>query len=405
MPGAGLGLAVRSIQACNRHPGSRHPRQQPPHLWHTKMTGRWPTPAAASFSMSWCTVCRNGSDSPCSIFMMGGWSKLAVNPPACKVGTQSTCLVVWEAVALHNVAAWWCIKAQTHQLHTPAPQHHSAHLPAAGGGGVLQAQQAGVRNLFGHPAGGPADGAVQALTGLIAQGSGDPLGSVCVKGTEGIHGRQVGTSEAQEDISKSINDKLRGSCAACKPPTWPCSGLPSHRQVAWQAAAQQLTKNLHKPADQAYAYTNQHKRQPWNVSVPHRPTSPPGRAPARPPSAMWQTRRRGCRARTQCPAAGHLHRPLSEWGGTRTPADEGHPEQSEQHKWHASAAGQQPRRVAVPYSDRATVEQTDLMHRLRCPPEPALRGGVPAGQTGAHRPSWRVGTGSILGKGSILPPF
>ena len=35
------------------------------YLWQTKMTGRWPTPAAASFSISCATVCWKGSDSPC----------------------------------------------------------------------------------------------------------------------------------------------------------------------------------------------------------------------------------------------------------------------------------------------------------------------------------------------------
>ena len=34
-------------------------------LWQTKMTGRRPTPAAASLSMSCATMWRKGSDSPC----------------------------------------------------------------------------------------------------------------------------------------------------------------------------------------------------------------------------------------------------------------------------------------------------------------------------------------------------
>ena len=42
-------------------------RAIPTHLWQTKMTGRCPTPAAASFSISCATVCWKGSDSPCGV--------------------------------------------------------------------------------------------------------------------------------------------------------------------------------------------------------------------------------------------------------------------------------------------------------------------------------------------------
>lgn len=33
-------------------------------LWQTKMTGRWPTPAAVSWSISWPTVPHSGRDCP-----------------------------------------------------------------------------------------------------------------------------------------------------------------------------------------------------------------------------------------------------------------------------------------------------------------------------------------------------
>lgn len=155
------------------------PQQRSPHLWHTKTTGRAPTPAAASLSISCATVCWKGSDSPCEK-RGGNVGQSAHEPRRARFGQTPA------EGRPHNratVGGW---------------QHVCSHLPAAGGGGVLQGEEAGLRHLAGHPGGGPAHGAIQRLARLAQRcGPGKGGREACKLGWrvagkgEGQHTRQA----------------------------------------------------------------------------------------------------------------------------------------------------------------------------------------------------------------------
>ena len=55
-------FVMKQVLPQHYTPGNLECKQ---HLWHTKMVGRCPTPAAARWSISCPTVPHSGSDSPC----------------------------------------------------------------------------------------------------------------------------------------------------------------------------------------------------------------------------------------------------------------------------------------------------------------------------------------------------
>lgn len=122
------------------------------------MTGRWPTPAAASFSISCATVPWKGSASPCTgvhCFERGGsggaWEASDERPCSAPAAVART------GNGQHRQG---CNRLR--RVARPA----GAHLPAADGRRVLDRQQPCLRYLPRHPGGGPAHRAVQALARL-----------------------------------------------------------------------------------------------------------------------------------------------------------------------------------------------------------------------------------------------